>query len=193
MPVTFLEACLRGDKDRAEALIGLHIPTEWFAAGDLIEARLAEFREDPEYAMWGLRAIALEESRAMIGHLGFHSLPNPDYLLPYWPNAIELAYSVYSRYRGMGHAYEAVSGLVQWAAARASVHRFLVCIAASNLPSRRLAEKLGFVKTEEYFDDESDGTHFVYVLHRKALTRLERQHGQNMTSCFPSALGRPGC
>jgi hypothetical protein len=72
------------------------------------------------------------------------------------------------------------AGLVQWAASRASVHRFLVCVAASNLPLRRLAEKLGFVKTEEYFDDESDGTHLVYVLHGKALTRLEGQQGGDL-------------
>jgi [ribosomal protein S5]-alanine N-acetyltransferase len=172
MTAAFLEACLRGDKDRAEALIGLCIPAEWLAQAQLIEARLVEFREDPAYAIWGLRAIALEESRAMIGHVGYHSLPDPEYLKPYWPGGIELAYAVYPQHRRKGYALEAVAGLMRWALDRALIRRFLASVAAENLPSRSLAEKLGFVKVEEYLHDESGQRCVLYVLQGAAFSRL---------------------
>jgi RimJ/RimL family protein N-acetyltransferase len=172
MPLSFLEACLRGDTKQAEALLGLHIPSDWLQEVDLIKARLAELLDDPACAMWGLRAVAINASRMMIGHVGFHSVPNPDYLQPYWPYAVELEYTIYARYRRMGHAREAVAGLMRWAARRAPIRRFLVSVAAANLASRGLARKLGFVKTEEYFDDESCERYLVYVLQGKSLARL---------------------
>jgi RimJ/RimL family protein N-acetyltransferase len=168
----FLTACLRRDKAGADALIGLDVPHDWLDEADLIAARLGEFREDPAYGMWGLRAVAIAASRTMIGHVGFHSLPNPDYLHPYWPDAVELAYTVYPRYRRRGHGFEAVAALLHWAATMAPIRHFLVSIAEDNAPSRALARKLGFVKAEEYVDDESRQVHLLYVLRGDVNARL---------------------
>ena len=179
MPANFLEACLHRDQDRAQALIGLSVPCDWLDENALIEARLAEFRADPAYAIWGLRAIAIAASRVMIGHVGFHSLPNPNYLHPYWPDAIELAYTVYPRYRRMGHAFEAVAALLHWAAGTASIRHFLVSVAAENVASRGLARKLGFVKVEEYIDDESRQTHMLYALRRAGRSPPGRSHSRS--------------
>jgi ribosomal-protein-alanine N-acetyltransferase len=172
MPTKFLEACRRRDKAHADALIGLDVPGDWFDETDLIGARLTEFNDHPAYAKWGLRAVAIADSRTMIGHVGFHSLPNPDYLHPYWPDAIELAYTVYPQHRRTGHGFEAVSGLMRWALGCASIRRFLVSIAAENAASRALAAKLGFVKAEEYVDYESNQRHLVFVLQGDELSRL---------------------
>jgi RimJ/RimL family protein N-acetyltransferase len=175
MPAEFLEACLREDKCRADALIGFDVPRDWLDETSLIEARRGEFLEDPGYAIWGLRAVTIAASRTMIGHVGFHSLPNPDYLHPYWPEAVELAYTVYPPYRRMGHAFEAVLGLLRWAAAMAPIRQFLVSVAEDNAPSRGLAHKLGFVQAEEYIDDESRQIHRLYVLRGDVLGRLPEQ------------------
>ena len=172
MPTPFLEACHRRDKTHADALIGLDVPGDWFDETDLIGARLTEFNAHPTYAKWGLRAVAISNSTTMIGHVGFHSLPNPEYLHPYWPDAIELAYTVYPQHRRNGHGFEAVSGLMHWALGCASIRRFLVSVAAENAASRALAAKLGFVKVEEYFDHESNQRHLVYVLQGAGLSRL---------------------
>ena len=35
----------------------------------------------------------------MVGHVRFHSRPDPDYLRPYAPNAVEFGYVVFTAYR----------------------------------------------------------------------------------------------
>jgi RimJ/RimL family protein N-acetyltransferase len=170
MSEPFLEACLRPDKREAEARIGLRLSRSWLDETDLIEMRLAEFRDDPAYSSWGLRAIGLAGRRVMIGHIGFHSLPNPDYLQPYWPDGVELAYTIYPRYRRCGYGYEATTGMLRWAAHTAHVGRFLLSIAAENAASRALAEKLGFVKAIEYHDEQLN-LEYVYVLDGKAMAK----------------------
>jgi hypothetical protein len=74
----------------------------------------------------------------MIGHIGFHSLPNPDYLQPYWPDGVELAYAIYPRYRRCGYGYEATAAMLRWAAHNAYVRYFLLSVAAENTASRGL-------------------------------------------------------
>jgi RimJ/RimL family protein N-acetyltransferase len=170
MSEPFLEACLRPDKREAEARIGLRLSRSWLDETDLIGMRLAEFRDDPAYASWGLRAIGLAARRVMIGHIGFHSLPNPEYLQPYWPDGVELAYTIYPRYRRRGYGYEATRGMLRWAAHTAYVRHFLLSVAAENTASRGLAEKLGFVKAVEYHDEQLNPK-YVYVLDGKAMPK----------------------
>ena len=175
MTAPFLEACLRSDRREAEAGIGLRLSRNWLDETDLIGMRLEEFRADPDYASWGLRAIGLAARRVMIGHIGFHSLPNPDYLHPYWPDAVELAYAIYPRYRRCGYGYEATKAMLRWAAHTAYVRYFLLSVAEENTASRGLAEKLGFVKALEYHDEQLSPK-FVYVLDGETLPRRVGAH-----------------
>ena len=186
MPLNFLEACRQGDRARAEKLIGLSVPLDWLQECVLISERLADFRDHPAYAPWGLRAVALRASRTMIGHVGFHSLPNAEYLQPYWPHAIELAYTVYPRHRRRGYALEAVGALMRWASGRASIRRFLACIAADNRASQGLAEKLGFVMTRDYIDTESCQRNLVYILN---VELPSGPNGEPMRPCRGHRLG----
>jgi [ribosomal protein S5]-alanine N-acetyltransferase len=173
MTTAFLQACLHAGSNALETASELDVPSDWLEETDLMEMRLAEFREDPAYAAWGLHAVRVAGSGNMIGHIGFHSLPDAEYLQPYWPDAVELAYTTYPHYRRLGYGSEAVTGLLRWATRAARIRRFLLTVSASNLASRGLAEKLGFVRAERYRNDDGAGEdHLLYVLQDRNLDEL---------------------
>jgi hypothetical protein len=59
-----------------------------------MELRLAQLQRDPNLLPWLLRAIGLRKERMMIGHIGYHSYPNPGYLLEVAPGGVEFGYTV---------------------------------------------------------------------------------------------------
>jgi RimJ/RimL family protein N-acetyltransferase len=170
MPEEFLEACLRDDTAQAEATIGLNIAPVWLQEKSLMAIRLDDCRSDPAYVPWSLRAMGLRQSGDMVGHIGFHSRPNPEYLHPFVPDGIEFGYTVFSEHRGQGYALEAIRGLLNWAAEKHAIRNFVVSIAPENTASTALAKKLGFVKVGEH-QDEVDGLEIVYLLSGEALAR----------------------
>ena len=173
MTSSFLQACLEASRNPREPSSHLDVPPEWLEETDLMQMRLTEFSEDPAYAAWGLHAVRMAGAGPMIGHVGFHSLPDAEYLHPYWPDAVELGYTTYPPYRRLGYAAEAVSALLRWAARRAPIRRFLLTVSASNRASRGLAGKLGFALTEQYrVGDGADEDQFLYVLQGESLDRL---------------------
>jgi [ribosomal protein S5]-alanine N-acetyltransferase len=177
MPAEFLEACLRPETGDAQGMIGLRVPGDWLGQSGLISLRLAEFRGNPPYAPWGLRAIGLASNATMIGHIGFHSLPDPDYLKVHWPNAIELAYTVYPGYRRRGFAYEAAVAMFQWAVARAQIRGFVLSVSSRNVASRALAVKLGFSRVGEQ-PGEQGTREYVYVLDGEAMAAVLAPRGK---------------
>ena len=171
MSKEFLEACLVSETAKAEATIGLSVPIEWYQRRRLMTMRLNDCRSDPAYTPWSVRAIGLESSGEMIGHIGFHSRPDPEYLRQYGLEGIELGYSVISKYQRQGFATEAIRGLLNWATQKSVIRGFVVSIAPTNVASMTLARKLGFVKVGEH-QDEVDGLEFVSVLTGEALERF---------------------
>jgi RimJ/RimL family protein N-acetyltransferase len=190
-PEGFLEASLQGDWRKAQTCLGLRIPREWGAEAELIEARLADFRADPAYSCWGLRVVGTMATRDMIGHVGFHSLPNPDYLQPYWPYGVELAYTIYPSHQRRGYGFEATRAMLQWAAATAYIRRFLISVAGTNTASRCLAEKLGFLRVCTYEDDDFN-VEYLYVLQGDAMARLRRTEDTRMSTPRLSARSLAG-
>lgn len=163
MSEEFLEASLNDETQKAEAIIRLKIPMEWYQAKPHMAMRLDDIRSNPEYVPWSARAIGLASSGTMVGRIGFHTPPNPGYLQEFVPNGIELGYSIFSEYRRNGYAQEAIKGLMGWAIGQHNIRNFVASISPTNIPSQALAKKLGFVKVGEHVDD-IDGLEEVFAL-----------------------------
>ncbi len=162
MSAAFLEASLVGDEARTANVMGLTIPPEWLATRWLMDIRLKQLQADPSLQPWLLRAIALRQTGEMIGHIGFHSRPGADYLRDIAPGGVEMGYTVYPPFRRQGYAREACAALLDWAYREHGVTRFVLSIRPDNLPSLRIAERLGFHKVGSQVD-EDDGPEDVYL------------------------------
>ncbi|MBX3051739.1 MAG: GNAT family N-acetyltransferase [Caldilineaceae bacterium] len=161
MTPNFFAACLRHDSAEAARILGVAPHPELFLREDLLSRRLAQCHEEPAYAAWTLRGIVLRETGEMVGHIGFHTEPNPDYLAELAPNALEFGYTIYTDFRRRGYAEEACRALMDWAAGQPGVERFVLSISPENEPSLKLATKLGFVRISEWMD-EVDGVEWVF-------------------------------
>jgi RimJ/RimL family protein N-acetyltransferase len=153
----FLRASLRRDRAEAERLLGVPLPADW--PGDcerMLSLRLAQLEADAALQPWLVRAMVLRGERVMVGHIGFHTAPNPDYLLPYSPGAVEFGFSVDEPYRRRGYAREASLALMRWAHDSHGVAKFIMSISPENVASQSLAAGLGFVRIGSHID-EVDG------------------------------------
>ena len=56
--------------------------------------------------------MILRETHELIGHIGFHTGPNPDYLQDMAPGGIEFGYTVLEPFRRQGFAREAAEALM---------------------------------------------------------------------------------
>jgi ribosomal-protein-alanine N-acetyltransferase len=166
IPLTpvFLQASLRGVATTAETLLGLAIPSEWFAEQSLIQLRLNDLQQNSSLQPWLLRAIGLRHQHMMVGHIGFHTQPGADYSRELAPGGIEYGYTVFSASRRQGYAREACEALMQWAYQEHQITRFVVSIRPDNISSRRLAEQLGFKRIGSHVDEE-DGLEDIYEVH----------------------------
>lgn len=167
MSPAFLESSLAGDQAAAECLIGMKIPAMWFSEqGErwLMELRLRELRADPSLQPWSVRAMCLRSAGQMVGYIGFHTKPGPEYLRNLVPGGVELGYTVFPEFRRQGYAREASGALMRWAACEHQITDFVLSIRADNTPSLRLAEFYGFTRIGTVIDPE-DGPEEVFRLH----------------------------
>jgi [ribosomal protein S5]-alanine N-acetyltransferase len=164
IPLTpaFFEASMAGDQVAAEGILGHAIPTDWYDEGWLMRLRLDDLRKNPDYQPWSVRAIVHKETGGMIGHTGFHTLPDPDYLRPILPGGVEMGYTIFPDFRGQGYATEACRALMDWAYDSHQIRRFVLSIAPDNEASLRIAHKLGFIRIGEHVDAE-DGIEYIFA------------------------------
>jgi ribosomal-protein-alanine N-acetyltransferase len=169
MTPAFLEASLRGDAGAADEVLGLAAPGAWYRKRGLMEMRLGQLRQDPSLQPWLLRAMVVRDSAvtgrlpAMVGHIGFHTGPNPEYLSELSPGGIELGYAVFADFRRRGYAREAARALMDWARREHGVSRFVVSIGPWNAPSLGLAGEFGFRRIGSHMDD-LDGPEDIFEL-----------------------------
>jgi len=164
IPMTpeFLSASLSNDVAKLEELLGSRPHAEWLAAQDLISIRLTQLLQDPTLQPWLLRAIVRQDNAVMIGHIGFHTKPAPEYLKDYAPLGIEIGYTIYTPFRRQGYASEAFAALMNWAATTHHITQFVVTISPDNMPSLRMAERFGFVIVGSHVDPD-DGLEHIFV------------------------------
>ena len=153
----FLSLCLRANGEAAaDYLSSDTLPDEWFGKWRLMALHLQELHRDPAYLRWSLRAILCRTSGAMVGHIGFHSPPNPDYLAQRGSDGIEIGYEIYPAWRRRGLGREALQTLLQFAHAQGGRH-CLLSIATDNSASMSLARSLGFTPFGPTFEDDESG------------------------------------
>ena len=163
MTPAFLQASLAGDTLRAAEMLSIVLPDEWPDVSRVLQMRLSQLEADPSLQPWLLRAICLRHSREMIGRIGFHTAPNPEYLQKWSPGAVEFGYAVFAAHQRCGYAREAAQALMRWAHDEHRVSRFMVSIRPDNFASQQLAAGLGFIRIGSEMD-EIDGEEDVLEL-----------------------------
>lgn len=141
------------------------VPDTWPAHEAPLALRLSQLEADPALQPWLLRAIALRRSGEMVGYIGFHTAPGPEYLEQWLPGAVEFGFTIFPAHRGNGYALEASEALMQWAQESHGVTRFVLSISPANYPSQAIASRLGFVRIGEHLD-EVDGVEDVLARYR---------------------------
>lgn len=154
MTPAFLDASLSGALVRAAELLGSALPPEWPDRPDLFRLRRAQLASDPALEPWLTRALVLREEARMVGYAGFHTRPGEPYLEAWARGGVELGYSVFARDRRRGFAREAVAALLDWAEREHGIQRFVVSIAPTNVASKALAARFGFVRVGATYDDD---------------------------------------
>lgn len=158
----FLQWCMAAHHQCAADWLGCDLPAEWLESWTLMALRHRDLTLNPAYAPWGLRAIITRDSDEMIGHIGFHTPPDPAYLRDLGTRGIEVGYEIYPAKRRQGYASEALYSMLSFAAAQGVSHAIL-SISPTNLPSTRLAMRYGFSRFGEQMDEE-DGLEIIYRL-----------------------------
>jgi ribosomal-protein-alanine N-acetyltransferase len=162
MGVPVLEALLVGDLVTAGHLLECNIPADMSPHDFPLASRLDQLRRDSSVEPWLLRAMIERLSGTVIGHIGFHTPPCPEYLASVAPDAVELGYSVHAPFRQRGYATEAILALMHWAYSLHGQRCFVLSISPHNVASTVMAESLGFVTCGSHIDDE-DGLEIEYV------------------------------
>jgi [ribosomal protein S5]-alanine N-acetyltransferase len=157
-----IDSCLAGDLQRAERLSGTEIPSELLDEPTALTYARTKLDADPQYQPWSIRAIILRANQTMVGHLRFHSCPDPDYLHPFARPAVEFGYHVFSQYRRRGYATEAAHAVMDWAWVTFGVRHFIVCVAPDNEASLAVIAHLGFARIGQHVD-ETDGIEHIYL------------------------------
>jgi [ribosomal protein S5]-alanine N-acetyltransferase len=157
-----IRAGLADELGAVENQLGARVPPDLLREPAVLQHAEARLSENANYLPWSVRAIILKSSAEMVGHVRFHSMPDPEYLHPYVRNAVELGYAVFPAYQRRGYALEALTGAMHWAQVTYDVRRFVASISPSNTASLTLIAKLGFQKIGQHLDPE-DGIEHVYL------------------------------
>lgn len=156
-----LDLLIEGQVAEAQAALGATISLVWARENLELFTLRRDGLTDHVYRPWGLRALVLRDTGAVIGHAGFHTVPGPDYLTPYATDAVEIGYEIQPDHRGRGLATETLNSLMAFARER-GVRRFVMSIAPDNFPSLAMANRAGFTRVGEHHD-EIDGLEEVWL------------------------------
>lgn len=162
VPLAGLAATVAEDRPACRRLIAADLPEEWFAEAWVAALRLDQWREDPRYAPWSIRAMILKETGQAVGNINFHGRPEPFSHQGETGTAVEMGYTVFAPWRRRGLAAEAVTALSGFAHGQGA--RWVrLSISPGNAASLALARRLGARRIGSQVD-EIDGPEDVYLL-----------------------------
>jgi ribosomal-protein-alanine N-acetyltransferase len=162
VPLAGLAATAAGDAEACARLIAPGLPPEWFDDSWIFDMRFRQWKDDPAYAPWSIRAIVLKSTRQVVGYINSHGKPVGFIHEGESGTMIELGYDVFAAYRRRGIATEAIRGIAGLAR-RHGVTFIRLSIAPGNEASLALARKLGAVKIGTQIDD-IDGPEDVFLM-----------------------------
>jgi RimJ/RimL family protein N-acetyltransferase len=166
LPRQAIAAGLSGDLRTVERHLQAKVPVDLADDPTTLVFAQARLEEDPDYLPWSVRALILKETGEMVGHIRFHTRPDPDYLKPYAENAVEFGYTIFAAHRRRRYAAEAIDAVMRWARDEHGIRRFILTISPNNVASLRLASRFGFRRIGDHID-EVDGLEDI-LLHEAA-------------------------
>lgn len=161
VPLAGLAATAAKNVVAARQIIG-NVPDVWFDEAWVSELRLNQWKSDPGYGPWSIRAITTKDTGDIVGNMNCHDQPRLFEYNGERGQAFEMGYTIFAPWRRQGFAYEAVTGLVAWASAQ-HVRWVLLSISPENLASKALAKKLGATQIGSQVD-EQDGPEDIFLL-----------------------------
>jgi [ribosomal protein S5]-alanine N-acetyltransferase len=138
-----IEALVAGDTARAGELASVVFPFDWPedpAAQEGLPWHLSRLRADPRQRLWRIRLIVERETDEVVGSTSFKGPPDE-------VGDVEIGWGVNQNRRRRGYAFEAVTAALDWAARQPDVRVFSATIPDHNEPSKKLAQKLGMVRS----------------------------------------------
>jgi RimJ/RimL family protein N-acetyltransferase len=157
-----LQAGLSGDRRALERSLGVRVPGDLFDEPAGLRFSRAELDRDPAYLPWSTRAVVLKERPQMVGHIRFHTRPDPDYLREFAPQSIELGYQIFPAWRRQRYAQEALGGAMDWATANHGIRRFVASVAPTNAASLGVIARFQFRRIGEHIDPV-DGLEHIFL------------------------------
>jgi [ribosomal protein S5]-alanine N-acetyltransferase len=162
VPLAGLAATESKDIEAACRHIGPDLNPDWFDNAWVAGLRLQQWKDDPGYAAWSIRAMILKATGEIVGGINCHDMPRPFEHMGASGLMIELGYDVFTPWRRQGIATEAFQAMSAFAAT-AGVRWVRLSISPDNRPSLELAKKLGASKIGTQIDD-IDGPEDVYLV-----------------------------
>jgi [ribosomal protein S5]-alanine N-acetyltransferase len=75
VPLAGLAATAANDRAACRRIIGPLVPDDWFVEAWVADMRLHQWKADPGYAPWSIRAIMLKDTGEIIGNMNCHDQP----------------------------------------------------------------------------------------------------------------------
>ncbi|HEV2340283.1 MAG TPA: GNAT family N-acetyltransferase [Candidatus Acidoferrales bacterium] len=151
------------DKEALLAVLGDPISMKYYPAAftrEDVRRWIERWRKSYAENGYGLYAMALKATGKVIGDCG-HARQEVD-----GATEIEIGYHVLRELQGQGYATEAARACAEYGFERLGAEKLISLIRPENLPSRRVAEKVGMKVEKEIL--RKDLVHLVYSILRSA-------------------------
>lgn len=164
VPLAALAATAKGNREAASRIVGASLPPAWQDQAWVFQLRHDQWLQDPAYAPWSIRAIALKSTGEVIGSMNCHHKPMPFIMNGQQTAGVELGYTIFEPNRRKGYATEMIKAFTGWAG-QLGVSTFILSISPANTASVALAEKFGAQEIGRQMDDK-DGEEIIYAFQR---------------------------
>lgn len=134
-----------GDTGVAGRSADVVFPTGWPEdrdARDGLPWHLGHLERDVTHCAWRVRVVVDRASSLVIGSVNLKGPPDDR-------GDVEIGWGIEQSVRGRGYAAEAAAAVARWASTQAGFRSLSATIPDENVPSQRVASRLGMVRTDE--------------------------------------------